>query len=260
MSLLFTGDVLTHRAVNRAALQPDGTFDYSSMFAPIASLVSAADVAICHLESPLAPDGEIIVAPPRVSASPSLAPSLAGAGFDRCSTASNHSMDRGTAGIDSTIAGLESSGIDQAGMARSAEEAIVPIVETNSIRWAHLSYTFSFNGLTTPPGEPWRSNLIDPQQIIADATDVRARGAEAVIVSLHWGLERVVEPTAEQRQVAATVAPPTSTATWCDAGNGNVIYPVSLADDPTIDAALRLQLVASRQRTAEVIGEYLIDP
>jgi poly-gamma-glutamate synthesis protein (capsule biosynthesis protein) len=206
-TLLFTGDVLTHRGVNRAAATSDGGYDYRAMFGPITATVSAADVAICHLEAPVAPPGEdVMIAPMRVSSAASMADALAAAGFDRCSTASNHSMDRGTAGIDATVGALEAAGIGQSGMARTPEEAQAPVLTVNGIRFAHLAYTFSFNGLQAPAGEPWRANLIDPDRIVADAADARARGAEAVIVSLHWGVERGVQPTTEQRRVADIVA------------------------------------------------------
>lgn len=198
--------MLTHRGVNRAAATSDGGYDYRAMFGPITATVAAADVAICHLEAPVAPPGEnVMIEPMRVSSAASMADALATAGFDRCSTASNHSMDRGAAGIDATVGALEAAGIGQSGMARTPQEAVAPVLAVNGIRYVHLSYTFSFNGLSTPAGEPWRSNLIDPQRIIADAANARARGAEMVIVSLHWGVERGVQPTTEQRRVADIV-------------------------------------------------------
>ena len=48
-----------------------------------------------------------------------------------------------------------------------------------------------------PERETWRSNLIDPARIIAEAQQARAAGAEVVIVSLHWGAEGVSDVTAE---------------------------------------------------------------
>jgi poly-gamma-glutamate synthesis protein (capsule biosynthesis protein) len=134
-----------------------------------------------------------------------VAAGLAFAGYDRCSTASNHTMDRGVAGIDATVVALEASGIGQSGMARTAEEATPPIIEVNGVRVAHLSYTFGFNGRRLPADQPWRSNVIDPQAIIAAAADARLRGAEVVIVSLHWGGEGSSRVTPFQRSIAEAV-------------------------------------------------------
>jgi poly-gamma-glutamate synthesis protein (capsule biosynthesis protein) len=62
----------------------------------------------------------------------------------------------------------------------------------NGIKFTHLSYTYGYNGLSTPAGEEWRSALIDSDRIIADATKAREMGAEFVIVSLHWGSQTAV--------------------------------------------------------------------
>ena len=69
----------------------------------------------------------------------------------------------------------------------------------------HLSYTWSFNGLSLPSDEPWRSVEIDTDRIIADATLARERGAEVVVVSMHWGAETVAAITSTQRRQAEAI-------------------------------------------------------
>lgn len=201
----FTGDILTHRPVNYAAQQSNGSYDYGPMFERIAPLVGWADVAICHLEVPIAPPGQpVIVGPVIHSAAPSIAPALRNAGYDRCSTASNHAYDRGIAGIDATVAGLTDAGIAQSGMARTPAEAVPQLFDVNGITVAHLSYSYAV-GFGASPDEPWRANKIDPDAIVAAARDARLRGADAVIVSLHWGSSAQQAPSSYQRQVAAAV-------------------------------------------------------
>ena len=107
-----------------------------------------------------------------------------------------------TAGIDRTVAVLEAHGLGQSGMARTPAEIAPQVFVADGFRVAHLSYTFGYNGLRLPPGEEWRSALIDPQRIIADATEARRLGAEVVIVSMHWGIEGRRDVTPEQRAVA----------------------------------------------------------
>ncbi len=205
VTLAFTGDIVAHRAVNRGAAQPDGTYDYNSMFDHLRPFLSGFDLAICHMEQPIAPDENVIVEPPTLSIDASVTTAVAAAGYDRCSTASNHSLDRGADGIDATVAAFAAAGIGQSGMASTADTRLPALVTVNGVRIAHLSYTFSYNGYPPIPGEEWRSNLIDPALVISDAQAMRARGAEAVIVSFHWGIERVVEPTGFQREVAEAV-------------------------------------------------------
>lgn len=58
--LAFTGDLLTHLPVVGAAQQygRDGgaRYDFGPMLAPMEPILESADVAICHLEVPLAAD------------------------------------------------------------------------------------------------------------------------------------------------------------------------------------------------------------
>lgn len=204
ITLAFTGDNLIHSPLNLQALENGGgvTYDYRPMYADVAPILSAVDLAVCHVESPVAPPGEELSTFPRFGIPAQIAGGLASAGYDRCSTASNHALDRGAAGVDATVNALEAAGIDQSGMARTPEEAVQDVFSVGGIKIAHLSYTFSFNGLPLPKGEPWRSNLIDPALIIADAADARVRGAQIVIVSMHWGAEGLPDITSEQRRIA----------------------------------------------------------
>ncbi len=202
-----SGDVLPHSPLWAIAAdhgQSSGqAFDFRPMFAPIERLVSPAGLAICHLETPVAPPGEALSTFPLYGVPAEITQAIASAGYDRCSTASNHSLDRRVAGVDATLAALEASGLGHTGTARSPGEVGPHVFSVASIRVAHLSYTFSLNGLRLPAGEPWRANLLDPARVVADARTARAGGAEIVIVSLHWGTEYRTEPTAEQRAVAA---------------------------------------------------------
>lgn len=201
----FTGDILTHRPVNRAAQRADGTFDYSPMFDRLAPLLAWADVPICHLEQPVAPPGTAVIVGPDIhSSAASIGAALREAGYRRCSTASNHNLDRGIAGIDATVNALTGAGVAQSGLARNPAEAVPRVFDVNGIATAHLAYTYSIGG-TLPSGQSWRANPINTATITAAARDARTRGAELVIVSLHWGPSGQTAPSSFQRNVAAAI-------------------------------------------------------
>jgi poly-gamma-glutamate capsule biosynthesis protein CapA/YwtB (metallophosphatase superfamily) len=210
--MAFTGDALWHSPLwrqaehNFAAAHPGETgMDFTPMLAPLAPLIESVDLGVCHLETPIAPDGEQFSTFPLYGVPPDVVPAIAAAGFDRCSTASNHSADRGTAGIARTVSVLEANGLGQAGMARTPAEITPHVFTVDGLQVAHLSYTFGYNGLALPAGEEWRSALIDPQRVIAEATQARILGADVVVVSLHWGVEGQRAVTAEQRAIAEAV-------------------------------------------------------
>lgn len=209
-TLAFTGDTLMHRPlVNQARRNAgDAGYDFAPMFARVAPLLAAADLAVCHLETPVAPPGEELSTFPYYGVPPEVATGLASAGYDRCSTASNHTIDRGVAGVDATLDALASAGVAQSGMARTPEEVLPAVFDVAGTPVAHLSYTFSFNGLRLPEDQPWRSNLIDPAKILADVDAVRAAGARFVIVSCHWGTEGSSAITTAQFEWAAAITAP----------------------------------------------------
>jgi poly-gamma-glutamate synthesis protein (capsule biosynthesis protein) len=206
-TLAVTGDILLHTSVNEQARQyADGAgYDFRPMFSAVRPVIAGADLGICHLETPIAPPGERLSTYPIYGVPAQIIPAIKWAGYDRCSLASNHSMDRGTKGIDATLAGFDAAKLGHTGMARRPAEAAPSLFTVNGVRVAHLSYTFSYNGLRAPKGQPWRSNLIDPPRIIAQARQARARGAEFVILSMHWGSEGSSQVTSEQRRQADVI-------------------------------------------------------
>jgi len=191
MSLAFAGDILIHSQVWKAATVNAGGsgYDFTPMFARVKPLIEGVDLAICHLEVPLVALGEKPTTNPLYSAPTEVAWAIKAMGFDRCSNASNHSYDKGVTGIDATLNEFDALGLGHAGMARTPEEIEPTVFDVKGIKVTHLSYTFGFNDIAAPNGETWRSALIDPNRIIADAQKARDMGARVVIVSMHWGRE-----------------------------------------------------------------------
>lgn len=195
LTVAATGDLLVHPPLTRQAAADAraagrSRHDFTRVLAAVRPMVSQADLAICHLETPLAPPSGPFTGFPIFSAPPQLADAAKWAGFDTCSTASNHSLDNGQPGINRTLNELDRAGLRHAGTARSPQEAARPtLIDVSGVTVAHLSYTFSFNGLRRPRGRAWVANLIDPAAILAAARTARRAGAEIVILSLHWGTE-----------------------------------------------------------------------
>jgi poly-gamma-glutamate capsule biosynthesis protein CapA/YwtB (metallophosphatase superfamily) len=205
-TLLASGDVLAHRSVQERAraygARSGHPYDFRPMFAPIRRLVSAADLAVCHLETPLSPSGRHLSGYPRFNAPPQLAAAIRGAGYDACSVASNHAMDQGIAGVAGTLAVLDRAGLHHAGTARSPREARPRILTVRRVRVAVLSYTYGLNGFRLPRGRPWLVNLVSPGRILADARAARRAGSQFTVVFLHWGQEYRSAPTRAQRALA----------------------------------------------------------
>ncbi|MEO1060665.1 MAG: CapA family protein [Actinomycetota bacterium] len=205
--LVVTGDVLLHGVVQRAAW--NGTaYDFAPMFVDLEPVLGAADLALCHLEVPISATDDDLSTYPRFRAPRATAAGLAGAGYDGCSTASNHSLDWGLPAVVTTLDALDEAGLGHTGMARSAgERATTRRYVADDVTVAHLSYSYGFNGFQVPADAPWAANIIDVDQILLDAARAREDGAEFTVVSLHWGAEYVSTPIAYQRQIADALLP-----------------------------------------------------
>ncbi|MCZ2847695.1 CapA family protein [Modestobacter sp. VKM Ac-2978] len=210
-TLVATGDVLVHqgRALTSGARQPDGSWDFSAVFAPIAPVLQAADLAICHLETPVAPVGGPYSGYPSFAAQPEIVDALADAGYDLCSTASNHSLDDGFDGLVRTLDALDAAGIAHTGTYRSAAESEQPVVvDVGGVRVGHVATTFSLNGVPLPSDAPFAVDTFavpDVSAVLADAAAARAAGAEVVVASVHCCAEYDHEPTAAQEQAVRTL-------------------------------------------------------
>ena len=204
--LAFTGDLLSHTAVFRQAQANGGdelAYDYRPMFELVRETVSDADLAICHLETPLSPDNRGLSGYPTFNAPGDLAAAIALVGYDGCSTASNHSLDQGIAGIDDTLELFDQAGLGHAGMARTALEAAIPrLYSVNGVTIGHLSYTYGLNGLILPDDKPWAVHVNSAEDILSEARVAIELGAEFVVLSIHWGAEYQIAPTAQQRALA----------------------------------------------------------
>jgi poly-gamma-glutamate capsule biosynthesis protein CapA/YwtB (metallophosphatase superfamily) len=207
-TLVATGDVLLHsrlwaQAQADAAAAGKPGRDFAPTLAAIRPVVEGADLAVCHLETPIAPPEGPFAGYPAFSVPPEIVPGLVTTGYDACTTASNHTFDRAGAGVDRTLAALDGAGLAHAGSARTPEEAArITTVGAGPARVALLSYTYGFNGIPYPDGQLWRSNIIDEARILADARRARAAGADVVVVALHWGNEYMHDPNAQQAEMA----------------------------------------------------------
>jgi poly-gamma-glutamate synthesis protein (capsule biosynthesis protein) len=201
LTVAATGDLLIHTPVAQRALALGGgsRYDFAPLFAPVRRRIARADLALCHVETPLVPGP--VQGYPSFRTPPDLARSIRRVGWDACSTASNHSLDAGEHGVATTLRALRGAGVKATGTARSARaRRRTTMLRVKGVRVAFLSYTAVSNGQAVP--HPWTVNWASPRLVLADARRARRRGARLVIVNLHWGAEYVHAVTPAQRALA----------------------------------------------------------
>ena len=211
LTILAAGDVLPHTPVMTSARTDDG-YDFRPLLAGLDPWVEGADLALCHMEVPVAPEGRPVSGYPMFGTTPAIVRDLAAQGWDGCSTASNHSVDKGFAGLARTLDVFDAEGLGHVGTARSAGEAaraqryVLESPDGQTTVVAHLSAAYGTNGMPVDADKPWSVTLLDADALVRAAHDERERGADVVIVSVHAGNEYVTAPTEQQKEVTEALA------------------------------------------------------
>jgi hypothetical protein len=209
-TIVGAGDILVHPPTWQQAQKDSGKlggYDFDKIFSRVKPVISSADLALCHMEAPMGPGQPRDF--PKFNAPIPLAATVKNVGFDGCSTASNHSLDQGENGLAANLAALDAQGLGHTGTARTTKEALTPRIYTvnthggGTVKVGHLSYAYGLNrGTSTPPGKKWMANILERKRVLAAAAATKRAGADVVILSAHWGIEKVHEANQQQLTLA----------------------------------------------------------
>ena len=204
VTFAFAGDV-HFEGVLRTKLQNDPL----GMFAPIAPVLSSADIAMVNLESALTERNTPIPKQFNFKTPAVGVEALRAAGVDVINEANNHSIDFGTPGLIDTLAVKSVSSIPIVGIGKNATAAYAPfLTEVRGQRIAIFGATdvmgeehvASWTATDTKPGVA--STKYDAEQrMLASIRFVRPN-VDTLVVFLHWGVERVGCATDRQKALA----------------------------------------------------------
>ena len=251
-TVLSTGDILMHGKVINSGKQDDGSYNFDSIFQYVKSYAQAADFSVANLETTLCgtDNGYAYAGNPKFNCPDAIVDSLKGAGFDMLLTANNHADDTSLVGYKRTLNVVREKGLDTLGTYLSADEQKWTIEEVNGIKIGMVCYTysdgFSQNGYPllnyNEVGENGILNYFTydklPEfytQLQGYLDEMKAAGAEATVVYLHWGEEYKWKtgegPNANQTAMAQKL---------CDmgvdvivGGHPHVVQPVDLLQSGT---------------------------
>ena len=199
INIVGIGDTLCHSQNFKDAYDSStGNYDFSPMFKNITKYFDNATIAVGNLETTLGYSGY-----PCFNSPEELARDLKEMGIDILTTANNHCLDTGYTGLVSTLDTLDKYGVLHTGTSRSIEEQnTILYQDLNGIKTAFLCYTYGTNGIPVPSGREYSVNLIDKTFIKEQLDKAKEEGAELICVSMHWGAEYRLKPTAEQEDLA----------------------------------------------------------
>jgi len=208
-TLLAAGDNLLHSGIYNDARERMGGngYDFLSIYNGIAEKVANSDFAMINQETVFT--GESPTSYPKLNAPQEAVKALADLGFDIISLANNHCLDKGTDGLQKSMAYLDTlkDVIRLGAYYKANNDALkIRVIEKEGIKVALLAYTTFTNEL---PSNFNSSGLFVPwvadDAIIGDLERAKTK-ADAILVFMHWGDEESFSVTDRQKQIAKLLA------------------------------------------------------
>ena len=186
--------------------------DYTDTFLDVAPILAQADLTALNFEGGLygEPYGEDASAPE------SLPQALKNAGVDLVQLANSYTIYHGTAGLATTISGMEKSGLTPLGVWANSEAAKTAggytICEVKGIKIAFVAFTKGMDGMALPVGSESCVNLlytdyasayqeINTEGITAILNAVETEAPDITVAMLHWGSEYNDTISASQNKI-----------------------------------------------------------
>lgn len=196
--IVAAGDNLVQTAVYRTAQAKsvDETYDFSYSYENVKDIISSGDISILNQETLIANDKFEISGSNFNFNSPSqLGDEMIDLGFDVFTMSNNHVLDKGTDGLLATLDYWDSrmaehDNVRVLGAYRDEMDMNdIRTIESNGMTIAFLGYTEHTNGYSLPADSPIKIVYTDETELMESQIKRAKQMADAVVVSVHWGLE-----------------------------------------------------------------------
>lgn len=200
ITINLVGDLMCHLPQTKNAETTKGVYDFKPSFEYIKPYLQNADLTIGNLETTFAGTQQPYAGYPAFNSPDAYCEAIKDAGFDFLVTANNHSMDTKEAGLLRTVEIIKKNNLGYAGTYLSqADHDSVRILNIKGIKLGILNYTYGTNGSYPSTNHQYMLNVIDSAGITDAVLNCKKKGADAILVFYHMGLENVVEPTQAQK-------------------------------------------------------------
>lgn len=205
-TFIAVGDALIHSAIYYNARTNDG-YDFNPIFTEVKDVIEQYDLRYYNQETILGGTALGLSNYPLFNSPQEVGDAFMNMGFNLVSLATNHTLDYGVRGMNSSLEYWgKQEGVIAAGSYESEEDRTTPrIMEKNGITYTLLSYSTLTNGLTIPKGKEYLFNLYSDEKVKADVERVRDK-VDVVMVAMHWGEEYTHTPTYEEKKIAQYLA------------------------------------------------------
>ena len=249
-----TGDILLHDRVIASGLdKATGQYDYSNIFTYFSKYVQQVDYGVANMEGTLCgtENGYKYAGYPCFNAPDAIVGATKSAGFDMLLTANNHSYDTRSVGFMRTQQVIADRGLDYIGTVPTAETTNYLIKDINGIRVGMTCYTYEtgknskgikmLNGIgmsaeDAPLINSFDYNDLDAfyQKLDGEIGQMKAAGAECIVLFIHWGDEYKTTPNSWQTKIAQALC--NLGVDVIVGGHAHVVQPIEVLtnkNDPT---------------------------
>ncbi len=248
-TLAATGDLLMHEPIITNAKLSDGTYNFDNIFTYLSDYANGVDYAIANLETTLrgVEDGYKYSGYPQFNCPDSIVDAAKTAGFDMLLTANNHSYDTRLKGMTRTLDVIDEKGLDRLGIVKNETEKKYIVKDINGIKIGMICYTYetdndpddvALNGIPLNEDAEKLVNTFSYgeldafyERIEGQFADMKADGAEGLVLFIHWGDEYQTKQNKNQEKIAQKM---------CDlgvdvivGGHSHVVQPIDLLTSET---------------------------
>lgn len=205
------GDVLLHDSVVKASKTGKTSYGHIPSYLSLFKDVFVADINIVNLEGPTDAKGKNtdVKGYPVFNMPYEILTSLKDINVDVCVTANNHTCDMGFTGVKNTVSNVKKAGMIPVGSYATEEDSKkCCIIEENGIKVGIAAFASYTEGSVKSDKKFCVDKCGKSEESILQAVkpaidELKANGAEFIIVSLHWGEEYKDAPSGTQKKVAA---------------------------------------------------------
>ncbi|MBP5330777.1 MAG: CapA family protein [Lachnospiraceae bacterium] len=215
------GDLLFHDRVIASGKKSDGTYNYDAIFKGTADYFKTFDVMISNQETPFIDDPAKYKGYPSFGTPTALGDAMIKAGINVVTTATNHSWDQRTRGIEVTVDYWKSHKDEAIMLGMHKTENTFQTIhykKVNGIRIAFINFTTFLNDSSGI--QPYYVNILKSntyneyggyygsltEEKLFEKIKKAKSKADFVIVLPHWGIEYTHTPTSAQKKLAQKMA------------------------------------------------------
>ena len=142
-NIVAVGDIIVHEEQLKAQFnEGTGEYNFDNNFKYVKSYIESADIALANLETTLAGEEQKYTGYPLFNSPSSIVDAMKDCGFDILSTVNNHTIDRGSAGVFSTVAEIEKRNLKAIGTRENLDKKPYIIEEVKGIKIGVISYSY----------------------------------------------------------------------------------------------------------------------